>query len=208
MRAVGADDTCREFALVAQLHFNAAIGACHDVKIGENVAGLVENESRSLALLRNGSIKEVEDQRGGGDVDHRGQHSFIYPNVVLFFGVVLRRGLGLSEFERRGGAAAAEQRTAPHGVRGLEKRSHRPESTQQKHKNEENAAYFHGSIPLKKLQKVLRRLVGKVPRTNLSRLSNCSDSYWPDLLLSAWRRGQRVCTWARSDSISPELSST
>ena len=142
VRAVGADDVRRKLALVAQLHFNAAIGARHHVIIRQNVAGFVENESRALALLRNRSIEEIEDQRRGGDVDHRGQHSFVDCDVVLFFRVVLGRGLSLGELKRRGRTAAvtAEQRNAPHGVRRLEMRSHQPESTQQNHQDNKNSA--------------------------------------------------------------------
>ena len=57
-------------ALVAQHHLDAAIGALDNVEVGEHVAGLVEDEPRTLALLRHRSIKEVENQGGGGDVDH------------------------------------------------------------------------------------------------------------------------------------------
>jgi hypothetical protein len=32
------------------------------VEVGEHVAGLVEDEARTLALLRHRAIKEVEDQ--------------------------------------------------------------------------------------------------------------------------------------------------
>ena len=79
------------------MHLDAAVGALDHVVVGEDVAGLVENESRALALLRHGSVEEVEDQRGGGDVDHRGQNFFVDGDVVLLFGVVGGRGMRLSE---------------------------------------------------------------------------------------------------------------
>ena len=100
------DHRGRVAVLVAELDLDAAIGAFDHVEVGEHVAGLVENESRSLALLRHRSVKEVEDQRRGGDVDHRGQHLLVDGDVVLLFGVEGRRGLGLSQFQRRAGAAA------------------------------------------------------------------------------------------------------
>ncbi len=49
--------------LVAQHHLDTAIGALDDVEVGEHVAGPVEDEARTLALLRHRSVKEVEDQR-------------------------------------------------------------------------------------------------------------------------------------------------
>ena len=97
-------------ALVAQLHFDAAVGARDDVEVGEHVAGLVEDEARALALLRHRSIKEVEDQRLGGDVDHRGQHPLVDGDIVLLLGIVGGRGLGLGELERGAGAAAVKER--------------------------------------------------------------------------------------------------
>ena len=94
---VGAHHARRVAALVREHHFNAAIGARHHVKVGQNVAGFVEDEAGALALLRHRSIKEVEDQRGGSDVDHRGQHFLVDGDVVLLFGVVGGRGVSLSE---------------------------------------------------------------------------------------------------------------
>ena len=38
------DDFCLIAALVAELHLNATIGSLNNVKVGEDVAGLVENE--------------------------------------------------------------------------------------------------------------------------------------------------------------------
>ena len=96
-------------ALVAEHHLDAAIGALDDVEVGEHVAGLVENEARALALLRHRSIKEVEDQRGGSDVDHRGQHALVDGDIVLLLGVVGGRGLSLGELERETGAVTAER---------------------------------------------------------------------------------------------------
>ncbi len=109
MNLVRADDLSLVAALVAEHDLNAAVGALNDVEVGEDVAGLVENEAGALALLGNGSIKEVEDQGGGGDVDHRGQHLFIDGDVVLLFGVEGGRGLSLSELERGAGAARIEE---------------------------------------------------------------------------------------------------
>ena len=42
---VGSDDACLVAALVAELNFNAAIGSLDDVEVGEDVAGLVEDEA-------------------------------------------------------------------------------------------------------------------------------------------------------------------
>ena len=104
---VGAHHARRVAALVGELHLDAAVGALDDVEVGEDVAGLVENEAGALALLRNRAIKEVEDQRGGGDVDHRGQDFLVDGDIVLLFGVVGGRSVSLSQLERRVGAAGA-----------------------------------------------------------------------------------------------------
>ena len=63
MHLVRAHHLGRVAALVAEHHFDAAIGALDHVIVGQHVAGLVENESRALALLRHRAVEEVEDQR-------------------------------------------------------------------------------------------------------------------------------------------------
>ena len=149
---VGADDLRLIAALVAEHDFDAAVGALDDVEVGEDVAGFVEDESRALALLRHGPIEEVEDQRGGGDVDHRRQHFLVDGDVVLLFGVVGGRGVGLSEFERRAGAVACRMSVG----RSAEKRSGKmggdePESAHQQQNDQENPAQSHDSLDLENL---------------------------------------------------------
>ena len=100
VRPVGAHNLGRVAALVAQHHLDAAVGALHHVVVGQHVTALVEDESGTLALLRHRPVKEVEDQGGGSDVHHRGQHSFVDGNIVLLFGVVGGRGLSLGQLER------------------------------------------------------------------------------------------------------------
>ena len=98
---VCADHLGRVVMLVAQLHLDAAIGALDHVVVRQHVAGLVENESRSLALLRHRAVKKIENHLSRRDVHHRGQHPLVDGDIVLLFGVVRGRGLGLGQFQRR-----------------------------------------------------------------------------------------------------------
>ena len=142
---VRADNARRITALVGEHHFDAAIGAVDDVKVGENVAGLVEDESRALALLRNVPIKEVEDQRGRSDVDHRGQHSLVDRDIVLLFGVVGRRRVSLGKLKRRESGARRIRSAQERGPkkRWLKARGDEPESAHQKQHDNENPGQFH-----------------------------------------------------------------
>ena len=135
-------------ALVAEHHLDAAIGALDYVVVGEHVAGLVEDEPRALALLRNRSIKEVEDQRGGSDVDHRGQHPLVDGDVVLLLGIVGGRGLGLGKLQRRSGAVGIEEREIAQrqmGKPGREMGGEVPESAHQQNNQENAAQLLHNS---------------------------------------------------------------
>ncbi len=107
MRFVLAHHVRRIAFLVAQHHFDAAIGALNHVIVGQHVAGLVEDEARALALLRHRAIEEVEHQRRRSDVHHRRQHPLVDGNVVLLVGVVGGRGLGLGQVQRRARAVRA-----------------------------------------------------------------------------------------------------
>ena len=101
MHLVGADYLGLVGALVAELHLDAAVCALNHVEVGEHVPGLVEDEARALALLRNSSVEEVEDHGARRDVDHRGQHPPVDGDVVLLFGVKFGRSMGLGQLERR-----------------------------------------------------------------------------------------------------------
>ena len=203
MHLVRADHLGRVAALVAQLHFDAAVGALDDVIVGEHVAGLVENESRTLALLRHRSIEEVEDQRRRGDVDHRGQHPLVDGDIVLLFGVVGGRGLGLGQLERRAGAAAT-QRKWPHVGRlkaGGKMRGDEPESAHQQERSKEYGAISWLSDPENHLPvadttagahiSARREVLSQALRSSYSK-----DKFCRELLLSACRRCHNASTWA------------
>ena len=141
MRPVSTDNLGGIASLVAEHDLDAAVCALDDVVVGEHVAGAVEDEARALALLRHRSIKEVEDQRSGSDVDHGGQHLLVDGDIVLLFCVVGRRGFSLGQLERRSATARIEEREAaqPRG----KMRSEVPESTHQQN-DHEKPAQFHG----------------------------------------------------------------
>ena len=96
---VRADDIGLVSALVAELDFDAAIGAFYNMEVGEHVAGFIEDEAGALTLLRHISVKEVVHHGARRDVDNRGQDSPIDSDVVLLFSVKCGRSLGLGQFE-------------------------------------------------------------------------------------------------------------
>ena len=108
-------------ALVAEHHFDAAIGSLDHVVIGEHVAGLVEDEPRTLTLLRHRSIEKIKDQRGGSDVNHRWHYTLVDGDIVLLFGIVSGRGFSLSKLQSRpvAGAAGMEERHTAHAHRKM-----------------------------------------------------------------------------------------
>jgi hypothetical protein len=139
---VSAHHLGRIAVLVAEHHLDAAVGALDDMVVGEHMAGLVEDEAGALALLRDGSVKEIEDQGGGSDVDHRGQHPFIDGDIVLLLGVVGGRGLSFGKLEQGAGATRPKEREMAPGRTartGGEMRGEVPESAHQQD-NQENAA--------------------------------------------------------------------
>ena len=109
MRAVGTYDRRGISFLVVQRHLDLA-GVGHYVIIRHNVALLIDDESRSLALLRHQTIEEVEGDGPRSDVHHRGDILVVDVDVVLLFGVqrFMARGFGDVDFA---GAADPASRT-------------------------------------------------------------------------------------------------
>ena len=71
MDTVDPDHRRLEFLLVPQRHLDR-LRVVDDVVVGQNVALIVDDKTRALALLRHRLQKEVAADNGrAGDVDHR-----------------------------------------------------------------------------------------------------------------------------------------
>src|SRR5215472_5647622 len=161
MHLVAANDSGFEGALVAQRDLDAAVGARDDVEVGEDMAGLVEDESRTLALLRHRSIEDVEAHCSRGNIHNRRQHVPVDRNVVLFLGIKSRSRLRLGQFEGRVRTATTDE--CRRMQTGREMRGDEPESTyQQKHKKK--LAQLHTLLDLDDLSMpVTRQLRSEFP---------------------------------------------
>jgi len=69
---------------VARHHLNA-VGIGDYMEIGEHVAGLIENEARTLPFLRHLAVKEIKGHRFRSDIHDRRQRLLIDRDVVLLF---------------------------------------------------------------------------------------------------------------------------
>ena len=85
MRLVGHQDL--GFVLVLVIERDLYVLRVRDhVKVGEDVAVFIQDETGTLALLRDRAIKEVEGDHAGGDIHDRGKRFFIDRDVVLLAG--------------------------------------------------------------------------------------------------------------------------
>ena len=141
---VRADDARLVAVLVGELHLDAAVGAFDDVVVGQDVAGFVQNEPRALALLRHRAIEEVEHQRGGGDVDHRGHHALVDGDVVQLLGVECGSGVSLGQLQRAGAVPVDDAEMLQ--VAGQVSRDVGESAHQQKH--QQNRTKFHKHLGL------------------------------------------------------------
>src|SRR5579863_1523146 len=87
--------------LVAELHVDAAIRAFYDMEVGQDMAAVIEDETGSLAFLRNRTIEEVEDHLPRRNIDDGRKYAFVDRDVVQLFGVVGRGRVGFRQLQRR-----------------------------------------------------------------------------------------------------------